>query len=248
VSKYVVQATWDDVPHLSEEAKAEMLASTPPHLRDARSRGIPHLGAGSIYPVAEEEILIKDFQFPDYWRRVYGMDVGWNRTAAIWGAHDLESDILYLYAEHYRGASEPPIHAEAINAKGLWIPGVIDPASKGRSQGDGEQLISTYRKLGLTLSEAVNAVEAGIYAVWTRLSTGRLKVFESCQNWLSEYRIYRRDENGKIIKAQDHLMDATRYLVMSGISIACEKPIELTQFAKPESPAGDDRYRWSNRK
>jgi hypothetical protein len=31
------------------------------------------------------------------------------------------------------------------------------------------------------------------------------------QNWLSEFRIYRRDEKGKIVKQNDHLMDATRY-------------------------------------
>jgi hypothetical protein len=155
------------------------------------------------------------------------MDVGWNRTAVIWQAWDREADVVYLYAEHYRGAAEPPIHAEAIKARGEWMHGVIDPAAHGRAQSDGEQLITTYRKLGLHLTDAVNAVEAGIYAVWTRLSTGRLKVFASCQNWLDEYRIYQRDENGKIVKVQDHLMDATRYLIMSGLIIAREMPVQV---------------------
>ena len=49
---------------------------------------------------------------------------------------------------------------------------------------------------------AENAREAGIYEVWMRLSTGKLKVFRSCRNWLDEFRIFARDENGKIINEQ----------------------------------------------
>jgi len=223
-SKCVIMASWDDVPHLSAEAKRELLASIPPFQRDARSKGIPQLGAGAIYPVPESEFLVDDFAIPDHWPRVFGMDVGWNRTAAPWGAWNRESDIIYLYAEHYRGQAEPPIHSEAIKARGAWIPGVIDPASRGRSQEDGRQLLQTYIDLGLDLEMANNAVESGIYEVWTRLSTGRLKVFRSMTNWLQEFRLYRRDEKGRIVKTNDHIMDATRYLVMSGLERAKVKP------------------------
>jgi len=58
------------------------------------------------------------------------------------------------------------------------------------------------------------------------LSDGRLFVFSSLQNWLSEFRIYRRDEKGKIVKQNDHLMDATRYLILSGLQVACREPRE----------------------
>jgi hypothetical protein len=40
-------------------------------------------------------------------------------------------------------------------------------------------------------------------------SSGRQKVFSSCQRFLEEYRLYRRDAKGKIVKTRDHLMDAT---------------------------------------
>jgi hypothetical protein len=216
-SKYLVTAGWDDVPHLDEQTKRELLDSTPPHLRDARSKGIPSLGAGAIYPIPESEITVEPFEIPAWWPRAYGMDVGWNRTAAVWGALDPDSDTVYLYSEHYRGQAEPAIHAEAIKGRGIWIPGVIDPASRGRNQNDGQRLLAAYESLGLDLVTANNAVESGIYEVWMRFSTGRLKVFRTLVNWLAEYRIYRRDENGKIVKANDHLMDATRYYVMSGI-------------------------------
>lgn len=223
-SKCVVMAGWDDVPHLSESVKAELLAAIPPFQRDARSKGIPQLGAGAIFPVPESDFVVADFPIPDHWAKAYALDVGWNRTASPFSAWDRESDIVYIYSEHYRGQAEPAIHAEAIKARGEWIPGVIDPASRGRSQQDGQQLMQKYVDLGLDLDTAINAVEAGIYEVWSRLSTGRLKVFRSCTNWLQEFRLYRRDEKGRIVKQNDHLMDATRYLITSGLSRAKVKP------------------------
>jgi len=225
-SKFVVTASWDDVPHLSEEIKAELYKSIPPFQRDARSKGIPQLGSGAIYPVPESEFIVDDFKIPDHFLRVYGMDVGWNRTAVPWLAWDRDSDIVYITSEHYRGQAEPSIHAEAVKSRGAWIPGVIDPAARGRSQLDGHRLIEQYQGLGLKLNVAKNSVESGIYEVWMRLSTGRLKVFRSCQNWISEFRLYRRDEKGQIVKQNDHLMDATRYGIVSGLDLAKTKPAE----------------------
>jgi hypothetical protein len=126
-------------------------------------------------------------------------------------------------------------------SRGDWIPGVIDPASRGRGQRDGEQLLADYVSLGLLLDVANNARESGLYQVWERLSTGRLKVCRSMQNWLAEYRIYRRDERGRIVKENDHLMDATRYLIVSGLDLAITKPsgFESHRIAatKPADPA-----------
>lgn len=225
-SKFVVMATWDDAPHLTQKTKDILWASIPPFQRDARSKGIPQLGAGAIYPIPESTIIVPDFPIPDHWPRAYGMDVGWNRTAAVFGAFDREAQTLYIYSEHYQGEEKPVVHTQAIQARGKWIPGVIDPASRGRTQTDGEQLMQSYVDLGLDLQAALNGVETGLLECWTRMSEGRIKVFKSCQNWIAEYRLYRRDEKGKVVKGFDHAMDATRYLVMSGIERAIVKPIE----------------------
>lgn len=224
MSRALVQATWDDAPHLTREQKDRLWASIPPYQRDARTKGIPQLGSGAIYPVAESDIVIQPFKIPDWYRLSYGLDVGWNRTAAVWSALDPEDDVLYLYSEHYRGQAEPAIHAEAIRSRGEWIPGVIDPAARGRGQKDGERLLGIYVGLGLHLTIANNAREAGIYEVWMRLSTGRLRIFSTLANTLAELRIYRRDDKGEIVKENDHLMDGLRYNVISGISRALSRP------------------------
>jgi hypothetical protein len=82
--------------------------------------------------------------------------------------------------------------------------------------------------MGLNLQLADNAVEAGIHAAFRRMVSDRLKVFKSLNQWFEEYRLYRRDENGKVVKENDHLMDDTRYLIMNGMSYAVD---ELLAFA-----------------
>lgn len=235
-SKYLVTAGVDDVPHLDEATKKQMWDETPPHLRDARFKGVPSLGSGAIYPVQEEVFLVDPFPIPVFWPKVYALDVGWNRTAALWAALDREQDTAYLYAEHYRGQAEPSVHAAAIRARGDWIPGVIDPASSGSSQIDGKRLRQVYTELGLNLTLADNSVEAGIHAVHERLATGRLKVFRTLQNWRNEHRFYRRDEQGRIVKELDHLMDDTRYIVMSGLQRAIVKPVVMPNPADVGDP------------
>lgn len=217
-SKYVVQAGWKDVPHLDEEEKRKLVANTPPYQIKARTDGEPTLGAGAIYPIDEADITVPDRPIPDYWPRAYGMDVGWKRTAALWGAQDPGTGIVYIYSEHYQGQGEPASHAQAIRARGEWIVGVIDPACLGSSQIDGRKLMDIYRGLGLRLYPAVNAVEAGITEVWQLLVSGRLKIMPSCTNFFREFRKYHRDDKGagKVVKRDDHLLDCLRYLCVSG--------------------------------
>jgi hypothetical protein len=86
--------------------------------------------------------------------------------------------------------------------------------------------MEVYRKLGLHLGPAENAVEAGITEVWNLFVSGRLKVMASLTNWFREFRKYHRDDkgSGKIVKRDDHLMDATRYLIITGRTRMHTKP------------------------
>lgn len=211
--KYVVMAGWNDVPHLSEEQKKKYLEGIPLHEREARSTGVPTIGAGKIYPITLEDLLCDPIEIPRHWQKAYALDVGWNRTAALWGSLDRDSDTLYLYSEHYMGEASPAAHASAIKARGEMT-GLIDPASRGRSQHDGSQLIQMYRNEGLQLVLADNAVESGIFEVYQRMISGRLRIFRNLMNLQKELPMYRRDAHGKIVKQNDHLLDCLRYLCM----------------------------------
>lgn len=212
--KYVQMTTWDDCPHISEKMKEQLILSFPPYQRDARTKGIPSLGSGAIYPVSESDYVVDPFQIPDHWKFLTGLDVGWNKTAAVFAAIDPDSDVTYIFTEHYMGEAVPAIHAEGIKAKGKGAPVVIDTAARGRSQADGESLFTQYTDLGLELINANKAVEAGLWEVLQLFQSGQLKIFSTCSNMLQEIRGYNRDEKGKVIKKNDHLCDALRYLVM----------------------------------
>jgi len=244
--KYVVQASWDDVPHLTEAAKAELLASIPNYQREARSKGTPQLGSGAVFQVPEEDIVVADFEIPAHWPRAYALDVGWRRTAALWGARDNETGVLYFYSEYYVGQQQPILHAEAIKSRGDWLFGVIDPAAGGRSQIDGEQLIEIYRQCGLKLVPADNKVESGIYTVWQLMSSGKLRVFRSLGNFLSEFRLYQRDKDGKILKQNDHLMDCLRYFCLSARERMSIKPERELEYAPRSYTPGERSFNWMN--
>jgi phage terminase large subunit-like protein len=214
--KYYVQAGWGDAPHLNEEANKAMLAGLPPHQVRARTLGEPSLGAGAIYPIAEESVLVDTFPIPDDWQRVFALDVGWNRTAVLWGARDPGNGRIILYDEHYQGQGEPASHALSIKARGERIRGVIDPAARGRSQIDGRQLLWMYQQLGLDLSPANNTLEAGIASVWQAVVSGQLKAQRHLHQWRREFGRYHRDDKGNIPSQDDHLMDCMRYLWVSG--------------------------------
>lgn len=69
-------------------------------------------------------------------------------------------------------------------------------------------------------------------------------------NFLKEYRLYRRDENGKIMKENDHLMDAMRYYIVSGIEVSRQPPAwkdkitgdKKPTFIIPDYNPLDDKY------
>ncbi|UWQ30251.1 hypothetical protein [Leisingera sp. M523] len=216
---------------MDAKTKRELLSATQPYLRDARSKGTPSVGEGAIYPIPWDEVSCDPFPIPNFWRRAYGLDVGWNKTAAIWLAEDPNTGGIYAYSEYYRGQQVPTMHATAIKARGDWIPGAIDPASRGRSQDEGKKLLSQYRGAGLLVKPANNAVEFGIQTVWEMLETGRLKFFSTLHNTANEYRLYRREkrttdltEKVEVVKKKDHAMDALRYGIVEFSKIATVRP------------------------
>lgn len=228
-SKYLVMAGWNDVPHLSEKMKKELYDSTPAHERDARTKGIPILGSGRIFPIDEEIIKEMPLQIPAHWPRIAGIDFGWDHpTAMAWIAYDRDSDVIHIYDAYKEKEQTPIVHTGVWRTKGKWIPVAWPHDGLQHDKGSGEALAEQYRGHGmLMLKEKAthapqklepegsggNSVEAGLLDMLERMNTGRLKVANHLEPFFEEFRLYHR-KDGKIVKEFDDIISAARYAIM----------------------------------
>ena len=68
-------------------------------------------------------------------------------------------------------------------------------------------------------------------------NAGKLKAFNSLSSCYSEFRMYRRDQDGRVVKERDHLMDPMRYLNMSGRDRMRTKPHKEIEHANAKNRA-----------
>lgn len=239
----VTSMTIEDAEHYTPEQRAAIVASYPAHEREARAKGIPTLGSGRIFPVAEEVIRENSVPIPNHWPRICGIDFGWDHpTAAVWLAWDRDSDTVHVYDAYRVREATPLIHSAAIKAKGEWIPVAWPHDGLQTGKGDGEQLAKKYRDYGVKMlrekathapqkgqkeGQGGNSVEVGIMEMLDRMQTGRLKVARHLHDWWEEFRLYHR-EDGKIVKVGDDLMSATRYGLMM-LRHAITSPVKETR-------------------
>ena len=239
-SRVFLMAGWDDAPHLSKEEKERFKEAIPAHEIEARSQGIPSLGSGMVYPISESLIACEPFEIPNHWARVYGLDFGWkDPTAVIFAAIDRDKDIVYFIEEYAKSELTPQIHSVELIRKGCnWMPGVYDPAGKISNQKDGSKLVELYREAGLRhLYPADNSREEGVQKTLQRMQRGQLKIFKTLTQTLKELRMYARDQEGRIKDGNDHLLDAMRYVISSGLRLArsqrdCEMYLQGRPYSK----------------
>ena len=209
------------IPHLTERMKAEAKAEWPRHEWPARTQGIPVLSEGRIYPYDSEMFVVPPARLEPWWRRCIALDPGWRFTGVAFLAHDTTRDVVRLYDEYLGRQAPARVHAGVVRARAPWSKGVVDPSARNRNIEDGRRLIEIYREAGLDVVEADrHTVESGIEEMADRITSGRLEVAAHCQHFLREYGWYRRDQFGRPVKGDDHLLDAVRYGVMSGLRVA----------------------------
>lgn len=218
----VTNMTIDDVDHYTPEQKKQIIDAYPPHEREARAMGIPMLGSGRIYPIAEEVVREEPLgEIPQNWKQIVGMDFGWDHpTAAVKLAYDENNDCIHLVSAYRQSEATPLIHAAAIKPWASNIP-VAWPHDALQHDKKGDQFYKIYSDLGLAMisehaqfpDKRGNSVEAGIMEILQRMQTGRFKVDRTLTQWWEEFRMYHR-KDGKIVKERDDLMDATRYAMM----------------------------------
>lgn len=213
--------TIEDAEHIGPEERERIIASYPPHEREARTKGIPILGSGRIFPIAEESISVEPFDIPKHWPQIGGLDFGWDHpTAAIKMAWDRDADCIYLTAAYRAREATPIIHAAALRAWGDWLPFAWPHDGLQHDKGSGEQIAEIYRQQGLnllldraTFDDGSTGVEAGLMEMLDRMQTSRWRVFNNLNEWFEEFRLYHR-KDGKIVKEHDDLICASRYAMM----------------------------------
>lgn len=216
----VTRMTIDDAEHISPEKRAQIIASYPPHEVEARTKGIPVLGSGRIYPVTEESITVEAFAVPPHWALIGGLDFGWDHpTSGVELAWDRDADVVYVGAVYRRSKATPLEHAAALKNWGRF-PWAWPHDGHHQQKDGGAKFRDQYLDAGLNMlpehathESGGYGVEAGISEILTRMQTERFKVFAHLNEWFEEFRLYHR-KDGKIVKLRDDIMDATRTAVM----------------------------------
>jgi len=228
-----ITAEWNDAPHLTPEKREMILSNIPAHERDMRSKGIPVIGSGVVYPVPDEMITCDMFSpIPDSFYFFCGMDMGsWNHpTALCWMAWDKDNDIIYVYDVYKEEKREPASHAMAMKAgKKRYIPVFWPHDACKADRKSGISIAQEYKESyecnmfwthatnapadGQKEGEGGNSVNAGLIHIYNRMIEGRFKVFSHLTKWFQEKGTY-HTKDGKIVKFNDDIMDAMRYGIM----------------------------------
>jgi phage terminase large subunit-like protein len=232
----VQQMGLQDAEHFSQEEKERRAAGYKAHLRRARVTGDPAIESGQIFQTSEE-FLKFHINMPDLnmfldpaWKRIWGVDFGHRVFAAALcaieprvGNQQWEKDSSIFYVLRVVRLEEAPavVHCAAMKRIAVNVPVAWPHDGLHHEKGSGEGLTEAYRAEGLNMlaHHATNPdggyhVEPGITAMDASMSGGRFKVSDTCHEFFEEMESYRRDENGKIIKENDHVLDAVRCAFM----------------------------------
>ncbi len=227
--RFYIMASWADNPHLKEEERERLRKSVPSWQLEAREHGIPVFGQGKVFTMKEADLFVEPFEIPKHFARVYGLDPS-SSSGGTWGfvllAHDRDKDIVYAMADYKLSNATPTEHAANISRIiPDWCIGLVDPAGAGENMHTKEKTFDFLtERSGLHLvkaNKANHAKEAMIDEIYERVRGDRFKIFwvdtsslgkgRGCRHLVTEWRQYARDENGLILKKNDHCIDALFY-------------------------------------
>lgn len=217
-----VNMTLEDAEHIPAAERARIVAGYPAHEREARAKGIPMLGSGRIFQIAEETISEPRIEnLPPHWFYGIAIDFGIDHPfGAVLMAIDRDNDCVHVLRAAKIKDARPIDHALMMKPWGhvrtFW-----PHDGSTRDKGSGETLASQYKKHGVNMwakhahfSDGSISTEAAIMDMQERMTTGRFKVGADLEPWFQEFRLYHR-KDGQIVKENDDLLSATMKGIMS---------------------------------
>ncbi|HHA2025518.1 TPA: terminase family protein [Enterobacter ludwigii] len=218
----VVTMTIDHALHYTPEQREQIKEGYPEHEREARSNGTPTLGSGRIFQIPEAMIKCQPFECPPHYWVINGLDFGWDHPQAhiqLW--EDRDTGDVYLARIAKRREMKADEAWRLVKPWSARVPVAWPHDGYQHEKGGGEVLKDQYAAEGFnmlyehaTWPDGGNTVEPGIQALRDLMLDGKFHVFETCTEFFEEFRLYHRDENGKIVKLHDDLISALRYAYM----------------------------------
>lgn len=198
--------------HLSEASK------------QSRLYGAFTLQTGLVYSEFKKEIhIIPSKEIPADWPRYRGIDFGTrNPFACIWIAHDEKNNALHLYREYVATEKTTLENGNMVYALSKKDPPVAWTSADPESR-DGRLTLARYCNIPNKPAPKHLGVIEGIQHVkkWLSLDVNGyagLYVHSNCRHIIKEFRNYRWKADQKkdtVLKANDHCLDALRYICMT---------------------------------
>lgn len=198
---------------------------------------------GIIWPEFKpSQHIIDPIFIPEYYEKLGSIDPAiTGTTAVLFGAVD-EDGVIYVTGEYYEQNKRVSEISESIKGKAnVWY---CDPAGNKKSISRNGTLFSFFDEFndhGIHPINAQNEVNAGINRVAEYFKAGKIRIFNTCKNLISELEQYHWAESRETIlgvsepkpyKSYDHACDALRYMVMSRMTTeAVKKPVTYEQSA-----------------
>ncbi|MES2367687.1 MAG: terminase family protein [Pseudomonadota bacterium] len=256
---YLQTATWDDAPHLDEDAKRQILSFYPAYQRDMRSRGVPLMGAGLIFEQDQAEITCPRFEIPQHWFLINGMDFGWDHPQAhIQLAIDPDTSCIYVVQAWKKSKKQPWEAWQSVKTWALDVPTAWPSDGNQHKQQlgkqDAVQQKALYEEAGWEMldeqaswPDGGNGVETGLMQLNNLMGTGLFKIFSDLYEVVEEVREYHRKplkatpSISVIVKVKDDLIDAIRYAYM--MARFAEQKAEIIKRSLPDEDERDYHVR-----
>ncbi|EJH4367114.1 terminase large subunit domain-containing protein [Kluyvera genomosp. 3] len=240
--------TWFDVPERFPPDQIEkQLAKYPEWQRDMRSKGLPCVGKGAVFPFADSDVEIHDFDInpAPHWRALLACDLGHvnDPSVIVLSYYDPDTQTYIVAKEWVLDESEEARSARGIaqvilNSPYRHVPLQV-PVDGGRNSEATEAVAKLLMQYGVNVIPSTfrnpseyeldfeyhkkgrnpRQIEPGLAIMRDLVSKGQLKVSNACGEWFKEKHVYSYKYNERTqtlgYAGADHVIDASRYAVMS---------------------------------
>ncbi|MCQ2382071.1 MAG: terminase family protein, partial [Clostridia bacterium] len=230
--------SWDDNPYLSQSEKQFLVANLSPDVLESRKYGRFVAAEGLVFPNFSAENIIEPFVIEHADAYYVGIDPGYrNPTAVLWVA--VVGENLYVVSDYEVSGLNVEEHSRAILQRTQdlgWdlkhIRFLIDSAANQKTSACEISTSMQYRNYGVLVDANVNKnLAQGLLEMKAMFANADKKrslfVFKNCVHLIGELRGYYWGDGEQPQKANDHTIDALRYIVMDWQKVNHEQRLPL---------------------